>query len=62
MGGENEAEKVKRNFYSAEGFIFHLSQTCEKHTDIQPPVPLPHIPRLDTRGQAHSNAELNGLP
>lgn len=65
MGGENEAEKVKRNFYSVRAFfIFHryVRNTQTFKLFSLPPVPPPHIPPLDTRGQAHSNAELNSLP
>lgn len=55
MGGENEAEKVKRNFYSVRWFFIfhsHVKNTQTFKLFSLPPVPLPRIPpRPDTRGQ-----------
>lgn len=70
MGGENEAEKVKRNFYSVRGafHLFHHSQPCEKHRHsnyslyrlyqclTSPPTPGPLIPEDNPTAMQYSIA------
>lgn len=67
-GGKSQTQLLQR-----EGGLFicfiihsHVKNTQTFKLFSLPPVPMPHIPPNpwppDTRGQPHSNAELNSLP